>query len=100
MADVNEIRVTLENLLGTHNVYFQPPESLKMNFPAIVFKRKKIDNTHANNAVYRQEDQYEIIVIDYDPDSEIVRQVSLLPRCRHESHYVANNLNHDVFTKW
>lgn len=97
MAGVNELQVMLEKILGTRHVYFQPPESVEMSYPAIVYSRKNIENTHANNAVYRQEYRYEIIVIDYDPDSEIVRKVSQLPRCRFIRHYVADNLNHDIF---
>lgn len=98
MKDRDELQETLEDILGSLNVYFQPPPSVEMSYPAIVYFRSKIDNTHANNAVYRQEDSYELIVIDYDPDSEIVRKISQLPKCRHDRHYVADNLNHDVFT--
>lgn len=85
-------------LLGTRNVYFQPPASIRMNYPAIVFKRKPIENKHANNLVYKQDNCYEVTVIDSYPDSEIVKKISKLPRCRHETHFTSDNLNHDVFT--
>lgn len=98
MASQAEVQEMLEDILGSDNAYFQPPASVEISYPAIVYSRSKINNTHANNAVYRQEDSYELIVIDYDPDSEIVRRVSRLPKCRHDRHYVADNLNHDVFT--
>lgn len=98
MTDRTELQKTLEHILGTRNVYFQPPALVKIKYPAIVYSRSKIENTHADNAVYRQGNQYELIVIDPDPDSEIVRKVSRLPKCRYDRHYVADNLNHDVFT--
>lgn len=93
-----ELQTMLENLLGSQEVYFQPPASVKMQYPAIVYFRSKIDNAHADDEVYKQSLEYEVTVIDRDPDSEIVMKVSRLPRCRHERHYTADGLNHDVFT--
>lgn len=88
----------LVNLLGSRNVYFQPPPSVQMRYPAIVYSRSTIDTKHANNAVYLTDVAYQIIVIDSDPDSEIVMRVANLPKCRFNRHYVSDNLNHDVFT--
>ncbi len=98
MASRLKLQTELEELLGTRNVYYSPPASVKMQYPAIVYSRSNIDNTHADNSVYKQEYAYEIIVIDRNPDSEIVKKVSLLPRCRFNRHYPSDNLNHDVFT--
>lgn len=98
MTDREELQAALEDILGTRHVYFQPPASVKIGMPAIVYSRSNIENTYADNAVYRQENQYELTVIDKDTDSDIVRKVSQLPKCRFNRHYVADNLNHDVFT--
>ena len=98
MASRLKLQTELEELLGTKNVYYSPPASLKMQYPAIVYSRSDIDNAHANNSVYKQEYAYEITVIDRNPDSEIVKKVSRLPRCRFNRHYPSDNLNHYVFT--
>lgn len=98
MASRLKLQTELEELLGTKNVYYSPPASFKMQYPAIVYSRSDIDNAHANNSVYKQEYAYEITVIDRNPDSEIVKKVSRLPRCRFNRHYPSDNLNHDVFT--
>lgn len=98
MASRLKLQTELEELLGTRNVYYSPPASLKMQYPAIVYSRSDIDNAYANNSVYKQEYAYEITVIDRNPDSEIVKKVSRLPRCRFNRHYPSDNLNHDVFT--
>lgn len=98
MASRLKLQTELEELLGTKNVYYSPPVSLKMQYPAIVYSRSDINNAHANNSVYKQEYAYEITVIDRNPDSEIVKKVSRLPRCRFNRHYPSDNLNHDVFT--
>jgi hypothetical protein len=86
------------NILESRNAYYQPPASVKMKYPAIVYSRKKIDNSYANNLVYKQSRAYEVTVIDEDPDSEIVKKVSELPACTHDRYFTSDNLNHDVFT--
>ena len=98
MATRVDLQNVLEELLGSRNVYYQPPESLKMNYPAIVYARKTIDNSYANNSVYKQNYAYEITVINKNPDSEIVNKISKLPTCRFDRHFKSDNLNHDVFT--
>lgn len=92
-----DLDAKFEELLGSNEVYFQPPASVKMQYPAIVYRRYNINNEHADDEVYAQSLEYEVIVIDRDPDSEIVMKVSRLPRCRHERHYTADGLNHDAF---
>ena len=98
MATRINLQNVLEELLGSRNVYYQPPESLKMSYPAIVYSRKTIDNSYANDSVYKQNYAYELTVIDKNPDSEIVNKVSKLPTCRFDRHFKSDNLNHDVFT--
>lgn len=93
-----ELHEILCEALGSRNVYFQPPESIKMKYPAIVYSRDDIDNSFANDSVYMQSLTYSVTVIDSDPDSEIIAKVSRLPRCQYDRHYKADNLNHDMFT--
>lgn len=93
-----ELQTMLEGLLGTRNVYYQPPESLKIKYPAVVYSRDDIRNSHANDSVYKQDCAYVLTVIDKDPDSEIVKRVSKLPKCSFDRHFESDNLNHDVFT--
>lgn len=93
-----ELQTLLEEILGSSNVYYQPPESVKMLYPAIIYSLKNMKNNFANNSVYTQYTDYEIIVIDKDPDSAIVSKISKLPMCMFDRTYVSDNLNHTVFT--
>lgn len=92
-----ELQNLLESILGSRNVYYQPPESIKIKYPAIIYSRNDIDNNFADDIVYMQNHTYQIIVIDANPDSEIVNKISKLPMCRYNRHYTSDNLNHDVF---
>lgn len=98
MASRTDLHEVFCEILGTRNAYFQPPSTVQMSYPAIRYKRKKIDNKFANNNVYMQFRCYEVTVIDYDPESRIVDLISQLQQCSHDRQYVADNLNHDVFT--
>lgn len=92
-------RLELQDLLKTltDNVYFQPPESLKLSYPCIVYSRSDMDTKFADDIPYAHSKQYQLIVIDKDPDSSILGKVALLPMCTFDRHYTANNLNHDIF---
>ena len=93
-AELHEI---LCNVLGSRNVYFQPPETIKLKYPAIIYSRDNIRNYHADDDVYNQMIVYQLMVIDKNPDSNIVQNISKLPLCQFNRHYVADNLNHDIF---
>lgn len=81
----------------TPNVYFQPPASVKMHYPAIRYSLSGIDKTPADNLPYLLERGYQVMVIDSDPDSLIAEEISHWPKCRFNRSYEADNLNHFVF---
>lgn len=93
-----ELHDILCDVLGSEHVYFQPPASVQMIYPAIVYSRKNIESNFADNSVYKQNHAYELTVIYEDPDSDISVSISQLPLCRFDRHYTADNLNHDSFT--
>lgn len=98
MANRLNLQTILEKLLGNRNVYFQPPSSIKMNYPAIRYSLDGIDTHHADNTVYSQHKSYALTYIDSNPDSDIVDKLADLPKCRFNRFYTADNLNHYVFT--
>lgn len=88
----------LRGILGSNEVYFQRPESKKMNYPAIVYELSGIPSLYANDGVYLSGRQYSVTLIDKNPDSPLVDRIAALPTCRFDRHYRADNLNHWVFT--
>lgn len=93
-----ELHEELVTILGSRNIYFQPPESLKLSYPAIIYSRQDIDNVHANNNIYDQNFKYKVTVVDHNPDSPIVQKMSKFKFAVFDRHYAANGLNHDQFT--
>lgn len=98
MASRLDLQSKLEVLLGDRNVYYQPPASLKMKYPAIRYDKSDISSRYANNAKYSNITQYELIVIDNHPDNEVINKILELPLTSYERHYTADNLHHDVIT--
>lgn len=93
-----KLHAWLLEVLGTNNVYFQPPESMKLLYPCIIYRRNRNEMHHADNKPYKKNMQYEIILVDKDPDSVYLDKLTNLPGIRFDRHYASDNLNHDVFT--
>ena len=97
MAPRLELQSILVDILGSKNVYFQPPPTIKMEYPCIVYKRDAGETTFADDKPYNRHTRYQVTVIDRDPDSEIPDKVASLPKCVFDRFYTSDNLNHDVF---
>lgn len=98
MATRLDLQSKLEELLGSRNVYYQPPENLKMEYDAIRYSKKDIWGVKANDATYARMNCYEIIVIARRPDHSVIDKLADFPYCSFDRHYVSDNLHHDVFT--
>lgn len=98
MASRLQLQSKLEELLGTKNVYYQPPESKKLQYTAIVYSKSRFDGIHANDSMYLKNTRYEVIVISRLPDDPAIDKLLELPYCSYDRNYVSDNLHHDVFT--
>lgn len=92
-----ELHYILKDILGSDNVYFQPPSTIKMNYPCIVYQRSTGDSKFADNNNYTFKKRYQIIYIDKNPDSDVPDKIAELPMCIYDRFYTADNLNHDSF---
>lgn len=97
MAQRLDLQTLLETLLGSENVYFQPPPGFMMSYPCIVYNRSNIRSKFADNVPYKLQKEYTITVIDANPDSEIPDKIAALPQCIFDRPFKSDNLNHDVF---
>ena len=80
------------------NVYFDPPEDIEMEYPAIKYNLARIDAKKANNSPYITRPGYEVTLMDWDSDSEYVDQILAIPYCSFDRHYPSNGLHHWTFT--
>ena len=87
----------LSAIIGSDHVYYQPPESMKLNYPCMVYKLNRFNVRHADDLKYIKKREYTVTLIDRDPDSKYVESLESEPRTSFERFYTANNLNHWVF---
>ena len=80
------------------HVYHQRPGKGGLRYPCIIYKLSDIPVRHADNDKYIKHRQYQLTVIDEDPDSALRERVAQLKWCRFDRSYVSDNLNHFVFT--
>lgn len=99
MASRLKLQEELEELLGTKNVYFQPPATVKIKYPCFIYEYASGDTIFADNKPYHYTRRYDLKFIDRDPDSEIPDKVAMhFPMCRSDRNYKADNLNHWAFS--
>lgn len=92
-------RLGLDEILRSiaPNVYFQPPETIKIKYPCIVYSLDDVDIDYSDNLPYMVTKRYQLTVITKDPDSTIKDDVILLPKCSFVRAFTSDNLNHYVF---
>lgn len=97
MRPRTELQTILETLLGSDKVYFQPPSTVSLSYPCIIYQRSNAVTKFADNNPYKYDKRYQVTIIDKNPDSLIPDKVAKLQKCIFERHFKVDNLNHDVF---
>lgn len=93
-----ELHDKLIDILGNNNVYFQPPASIQMTYPCVVYNLGNGTARYADDTLYRYVNSYEVTFIFKTPNVEIIETaLRNLPLCSVSRVYVADNLNHYTF---
>ena len=89
-----ELQFLLETILGSSNVYFQPPGDVKLQYPCIVYQLDYVRSMFANDRPYAHHKRYSLTYISRSPDQFIPDKIADLPMCAFNRFYVSDNLNH------
>lgn len=99
MASRLKLHTELMNVLGNRNVYFQPPETLKMQYPCIRYQLDGADTSFADNMPYTFRRRYTLTLIDRNPDSEFIDKLAMaFPTIVLDRSYTTEGLNHYVYS--
>ena len=93
-----EFHEVLCDILGSRHVYYQPPETLKITYPAIIYKLDNIKTTRANNDLYLADDRMAVTLVHKEPDNDIYMKLLKLQKSSLDRVYTKDNLNHYAFT--
>lgn len=92
-----ELQRMLEGMLGSRNVYFQPPTGTKLNYPCIVYRLQAANDIHADDRLYRRLKRYSLTYITKNPEDPMVDTIDDLRYCSFASFFTSDNLNHYVY---
>ena len=98
MASRPDLQKALVNVLGSKNVYFQPPESVKLQYPCIIYEEARGSSIRADDRLYLYRKAYSVVYIDKNPDADVPDKIRDFLLCDSGSPYKADNLNHWPFT--
>lgn len=93
-----DLQTLLEEILGSRNVYFQPPPNVKLKYPCIIYDFAKFQTTKADNKDYLRDKRYDLILVHTDPDNDIVEKLEDLTYCDLDRVFKSDNLYHYAFT--
>lgn len=85
-------------VLGSRYCYYSPPTGIEMKYPCIVYSLNGMDKTFADNIPYFSSLDWDVTVIDEDPDSPIAGKMMGLKNCRFDRGFPSKDMNHFVFT--
>ena len=89
----------LRELLGNGNVYYQPPESIKLKYPCIIYELSGGDTKYADNMGYMFGRKFDVMHIHLDPDVDVMDAIRTgFSYSRFDRRYIHDNLYHDVYT--
>lgn len=97
MAPRTQLQLLLEETLGTDKVYYDPPITVEIAYPCIIYSRDLSNIQHADNAPYRWTRRYQVKLITKTADDPTFEKLIQLPMCTHSRSFKAGQLNHDVF---
>lgn len=93
-----QLHKILMEALGSDCVYFQPPASITMKYPCIVYNHTNISTLYSNNYIYKSYDEYEVTIISKDPlPEEIMEKIGSIRYSFFSRHYVSDNLHHYLY---
>ena len=97
MASRLELQNKLEELLGSRSVYYQPPKSKQISYPAIIYTKVRPNTIKADNLNYIKTNCYEISVISAKIDHPVIEKIMEFPMCSYDRRFESDNLYHDIF---
>lgn len=101
-ANRNELSNLLHRILfecgEDENVYFQPPETVKLKYPCIIYQLRTMTSDYADDVPYRSTIGYDVTYITRDPMSDVPVKLLSSPQFAFDRYYAFENLHHYAYT--
>lgn len=93
-----ELHHKLESVLGSNNVFFDPPESFKLRYPCIVYYLEGFSDISADNVTYNRQRVYNMTYISPTAEDPIADDLANLRFCRLNRPFTVSDLYHWAYT--
>ena len=91
-----ELHSALCAVLGSSNVYYQPPTGLQMKFPCIIYSKDDWAVTKADNTAYLSKWRYSVQVVSKTPDHPAIETLLAWPYADFDREYTDGNMYYDI----
>lgn len=97
MASRLNLHEELCTILGTRNVYFNPPESLRLQYDCIKYSMTGMHSKRADDFAYGNTKQYTLVVMSKSPSCDIPEKIlEHFPMARFDRQYAYDELYHTI----
>lgn len=100
---IEERRIQLHeklcSILGSRNVYYDPPENVKMQYDCIVYSLSQVSQVYANNFTYALAPGCLITIITRTPEAQtriVDKLMKTFPYAGWDRAYMTDHLHHAV----
>lgn len=95
-----DVRDKLYLVNNTQNVYYDPPDSIRMEYPCFRFESNNYNVTHADNKAYIKKPRWTVTYITRDVEEiETIadQMLDIFQYCNFDTSFRSDNLEHAVF---
>lgn len=99
-----ELQTLLEDMIAKYvtgskqHVWFQPPSSVYLAYPCIIYNLSGKDSLHADNQKYRTFNKYTVTVIGHDPEFSLLADLEEMQYCSFDRQFSIDGLYHTTYT--
>ena len=94
-----ELRDLQIEALGYQHTYFEPTESVRLQYDAVIYKRSTLNVSRADNHSYTARDVFDVTIISRDPETTLPAVFQWhFARCNPGKFFIRDNLYHFPFT--
>lgn len=97
MKTRTEMQSMLEEVLGSSNVYFQPPSNTSIKYPCIVYSFERFNINHADNQPYIVTGRWHIHHMYKNPKNDLKEKFLYVPFCTFDRRIVTEGVYNDYY---
>ena len=100
----HELQTLLEDIMSKYtndsnqHVWFQPPSSVYLAYPCIIYNLAGKDTLHADDIKYRTLNKYTLTAINHDPEASFLADLEELKYCAYDRCFSIDGLYHTTYT--